>query len=99
MKRYLSALKYAKMMIGNSSSGTTEGPAMRIPVINIGDRQKGRHLCSNIIQTGKKYQEIKKSLTAALNMSVDLHDIDYWGDGKTSSRIFTIFEEYLCAKE
>lgn len=43
VKRYLSALKYAEMMIGNSSSGTTEGPALHIPTVDIGDRQQGRY--------------------------------------------------------
>ncbi len=42
MKRYLSAVKYAAMVIGNSSSGIIEVPSFRIPTINIGDRQKGR---------------------------------------------------------
>jgi len=40
--RYLSAMKYASAVIGNSSSGIVEAPSFRIPTINIGDRQKGR---------------------------------------------------------
>ena len=39
MKRYLSALKYSSMVIGNSSSGLVEAPSFHIPTINIGDRQ------------------------------------------------------------
>ena len=97
--RYLSLMKQVVLMIGNSSSGVVEAPTMRIPVINIGDRQKGRHMCSNIIQTGKDYNEIRKSISKALSTPVDVHDIEYWGDGKTSARIFKLFEEYLCAKE
>jgi UDP-hydrolysing UDP-N-acetyl-D-glucosamine 2-epimerase len=40
--RYLSAMKYAAAVIGNSSSGIVEAPSFKIPTINIGDRQKGR---------------------------------------------------------
>lgn len=40
--RYLEALHVFDVMIGNSSSGIIEGPLVGIPVINIGNRQKGR---------------------------------------------------------
>ncbi len=48
-KRYLSLLKYADIMLGNSSSGIIEAPSFRLPVVNIGDRQKGRLRAENII--------------------------------------------------
>ena len=38
MMRYLSALKYCEMVIGNSSSGILEAPSFKIPTVNIGDR-------------------------------------------------------------
>ena len=49
MRRYLSALKYASMVIGNSSSGIIEAPSFRIPTVNIGDRQKGRVRADSVI--------------------------------------------------
>ena len=36
-------------MLGNSSSGIIEAPSFRLPVVNIGDRQKGRLRAENII--------------------------------------------------
>ena len=39
--RYLSLLKNAAIMVGNSSSGLIEAPSFELPVVNIGDRQKG----------------------------------------------------------
>ena len=39
---YLSLLKYADLMIGNSSSGLCEAPTFGLPAVNIEDRQKGR---------------------------------------------------------
>jgi len=50
--RYLSALKYASAMVGNSSSGIVEAPAMRTATVNIGNRQKGSWQQS-LILTGK----------------------------------------------
>lgn len=41
-KRYLSAMKYCRAVVGNSSSGVIETPSFGIPSINIGNRQKGR---------------------------------------------------------
>lgn len=38
--RYLSAVKHAAAVIGNSSSGIIEVPAFDVPTVNIGDRQK-----------------------------------------------------------
>ena len=36
-------------MIGNSSSGIIETPLFNLPVINLGNRQKGRVMPKNII--------------------------------------------------
>jgi GDP/UDP-N,N'-diacetylbacillosamine 2-epimerase (hydrolysing) len=47
--KYLSLLKHAAVMIGNSSSGIIEAPSFKLPVVNIGERQKGRIRAKNII--------------------------------------------------
>jgi GDP/UDP-N,N'-diacetylbacillosamine 2-epimerase (hydrolysing) len=48
-RRYLSALKYAEVVVGNSSSGLIEAPSFHIPTVNIGDRQKGRIRSGSVI--------------------------------------------------
>ena len=65
MRRYLSALRYAEMMIGNSSSGIVEGPAMHIPTVNIGDRQKGRIMADSIISCGAEKDQITAAMEKA----------------------------------
>ena len=57
-QRYLSLLKNASVMVGNSSSGIIEAPAFQLPVVNIGDRQKGRIKDANVIEV----KECKKEL-------------------------------------
>jgi len=47
--RYLSAMNYVDLVIGNSSSGIIEAASFKKPVINIGDRQKGRLQGKNVI--------------------------------------------------
>ena len=50
-RRYLSLLRHAAAMVGNSSSGRIfiEAPALKVPVINIGSRQYDRLRASNVI--------------------------------------------------
>lgn len=94
-RRYLSLMKQVRFVIGNSSSGIVEAPALRIPVVNIGNRQKGRHLCSNVIQTETDYGAVKRGVEKAITYEVDASDVDYWGDGKTSGRIVEILEKVI----
>ena len=46
---YLSLLAHADLMVGNSSSGLVEAPSFELPVVNIGDRQRGRIRAQNVI--------------------------------------------------
>jgi len=96
MKRYLSALKYADMMIGNSSSGTTEGPAMKIPVIDIGDRQKGRVFSDCLIHCEPQRDDIKKAMDKAATTEfrkISQKVVNPFGDGTTSTRMVQILKE------
>lgn len=91
--RYLSFMKYADMVVGNSSSGIIEAPFMGTPVVNIGNRQKGRHICNNVICCGNNVEEISQSLLKA-QASKRIVDT-YWGDGKSSKRIVSEIKKYL----
>ena len=63
--RYLSALKYVDIVIGNSSSGLTEAPSFKTATINIGDRQKGRIKAESVLNCLPKKQSIIKSVKYA----------------------------------
>ncbi|KAJ52332.1 GDP/UDP-N,N'-diacetylbacillosamine 2-epimerase (hydrolysing) [Clostridium tetanomorphum] len=90
-KRYLSLLKSAHVMIGNSSSGIIEAPTFKIPVINIGDRQKGRLRSNNIIDVGYEKEEIIKAINRVLYDKEFKENLNYienlYGDGNVSKRI------------
>lgn len=67
MRRYLSAMKYTAVVIGNSSSGVVETPAFGTPTVNIGDRQKGRFIAENVICTSAEKEDILAGIKKALS--------------------------------
>lgn len=64
--RYLSALKYCSIVVGNSSSGIIEAPSFHIPTVDIGDRQKGRAASGSIIHCGTSVESIDHALCKAM---------------------------------
>ena len=65
MVRYLSALRYCEMVIGNSSSGIVEAPSFKIPTVNIGDRQLGRIRAESIIDCMNGIDSISTAISTA----------------------------------
>ncbi|MFT8348042.1 UDP-N-acetylglucosamine 2-epimerase [Clostridium saccharoperbutylacetonicum] len=95
-KRYLSLLKYADAMLGNSSSGIIEAPSFKLPVINIGDRQNGRLRSNNIIDAGYNKEEIIESINKVLfdkNFKANLTNVEnIYGSGNVSENIVNILK-------
>ena len=55
-------MKYVDCVLGNSSSGILEAPSLRIPTINIGDRQEGRLKANSVIDS----KPVKKSILQSI---------------------------------
>ncbi len=94
VKRYLSALKYSKLVLGNSSSGIVEAPALGIPTVNIGDRQKGRMISESVVCCNAVSTDIQNAITKVLSPDFQenaKHVISPFGNGSTSELI----EKYL----
>jgi UDP-hydrolysing UDP-N-acetyl-D-glucosamine 2-epimerase len=64
--RYLAILREADVLVGNSSSGLTEAPSFGTPVVNIGDRQKGRLRAANVIDVPASAPQIRSAIRRAL---------------------------------
>ncbi len=95
-RRYLGLLRIADVMVGNSSSGIIEAPSFKLPVVNIGDRQRGRVRAANVIDCGVQQQEISKALDQALSREFrkSLKDlVNPYGRGRTSSQIVSVLKE------
>lgn len=89
-KLYLSAMRYASFVIGNSSSGIIETPSFCIPTINIGNRQRGRLQADSVINCSAD----KDSLVSAIQMAVSDDFIErckmvgnVYGQGNAAPRI------------
>lgn len=95
--RYLSALQYIDVVVGNSSSGIYEAPIFKKPTINIGDRQKGRLMPKSIINCEPKYQDIDQALNKAFNKNFRngiQKEKSIYGDGNTTNRILEILNSF-----
>ncbi len=65
--KYLSVMKYARAMIGNSSSGIIESGALKIPSLTIGGRQSGRERGPNVIEVGYDTSSIQRGIKKVLS--------------------------------
>jgi GDP/UDP-N,N'-diacetylbacillosamine 2-epimerase (hydrolysing) len=85
--RYVSLLRIATLMIGNSSSGLVEAPAFNLPVVNIGTRQEGRMRSNNVIDVDCIRSEIIRGLEWAQGYDRTGYCPNPYGDGNSSGRI------------
>lgn len=96
--RYLSALKNAAMVIGNSSSGLVEAPSFGIPTINIGDRQRGRLQSDSVINCKPVADEIVEAMRLALSEEFSIkarNTVNPYGDGRVSDKIADTILRFL----
>lgn len=93
--RYLSVMRLCGVVVGNSSSALVEAPYLKIPAVNIGNRQKGRIMADNIISCSNECEDIveaiNKSLTNEFKEKVK-HIESLYGEGNTSEEIVKILE-------
>ena len=93
--RYLSAIKHAAAVIGNSSSGIIEVPAMDVPTVNIGMRQKGRLAAKSVLHCDADTASIQKAISAALKREYKLADEKIhnpYGQGDASRQVIQLLK-------
>ncbi|MEK7144838.1 MAG: UDP-N-acetylglucosamine 2-epimerase [Patescibacteria group bacterium] len=64
---YLALLKESDIVVGNSSSGIVEAGFFHKPVVDIGNRQKGREHGRNVIHVPYDEQKISRAITTGLS--------------------------------
>jgi len=87
---YFSLMSHAAAMVGNSSSGIIEAASFKLPVVNIGNRQRGRVRERNVIQVGYDCDDILAGIRQALSPQFreELQDlVNPYGDGNAAERI------------
>jgi UDP-hydrolysing UDP-N-acetyl-D-glucosamine 2-epimerase len=88
--RFGSFLRQAWVMVGNSSAGIVEAPAVKLPVVNIGSRQRGRAMASNVLSVDGEPGSIRAALARveepAFRLALASCRSPY-GDGTASAQI------------
>jgi UDP-N-acetyl-D-glucosamine 2-epimerase, UDP-hydrolysing len=94
--RYLSAIKFVDIVLGNSSSGISEVPSFKKATINIGDRQKGRTKASSVIDTSPIKEEILAAIKKAYSKEFEQilkNTINPYDGGNPSKKMIKILKE------
>jgi UDP-hydrolysing UDP-N-acetyl-D-glucosamine 2-epimerase len=95
-QRYLSLMHLAEMVIGNSSSGIIEAPALGVPTVNIGHRQAGRLMAESIVNTHLDRESIisaiEKVLLPDFKQKIGFAKSLY-GKDETSQKILSILKQ------
>lgn len=102
MIRYLTLMKFADFIIGNSSSGIIEAPYFKTPTVNIGNRQKGRYRHPSIIDCKCNLKEIEEAITLSLNKEfiLNIQNMKYeFGDTNVSNKMLDALRKLLPMKE
>ena len=91
---FVNLMRRASCMLGNSSAGILEAPLLKLPVINVGNRQRGRLHAENVQFVPHDRDQISAAIQRAI------HDESYrdsvvtcsnpYGDGKSSARVADI---------
>ncbi len=92
---YWSLLRRVSAMVGNSSSGIMEAPALQLPVVNVGIRQQGRQRARNVIDSPAYPVQITQALqrvsSAAFVAGLGGMSNPY-GDGDAARRIVQVLK-------
>lgn len=93
--RYLSAVKHAAAVIGNSSSGIIEVPAFDVPTVNIGSRQKGRLAAKSVLNAAATKESISNAINLAVSRKYKAEDENIanpYGQGDSSKQVIEMIK-------
>lgn len=92
---YATLLAGAAALVGNSSSGIIEAPLLRVPAVNVGERQAGRTRGDNVIEAPAEAGAIAAALRRALDpaLRAALSGRSPYGDGRAAPRILDLLVE------
>lgn len=93
---YLSMLKFASAMVGNSSSGILEAASFGLPVLNIGNRQSGRERSGNVIDATWETASMRFGITKVLSSEFRAKCRtlgNCYGRGQAATRIASVLRQ------
>jgi UDP-hydrolysing UDP-N-acetyl-D-glucosamine 2-epimerase len=94
--RYLALMRASAVVVGNSSSGIVEAPALKVPTVNLGDRQKGRLRAPSVIDCAETRNAIQGAIAQALDLEFRARlteTVSPYGAGDAAQKIKTILKQ------
>ena len=96
---FIELLRNSEFLIGNSSCGILESPAIGLPSINLGLRQKGRVKAKSVFSVIKPTADnLNRTIDECLKINRN-QNFSLFGDGNSSSKICNILQEIDINKE
>ncbi len=96
-KTFINLLRNAKALVGNSSMGILEAPFYHLPVVNVGNRQKGRLNAGNVHFVPADRKSIRQGLNKACLDQAYRKKVkkikNPYGDGNTSARTIKVLKK------
>jgi len=96
--RYLSVMAQVNAVVGNSSSGLYEAPSLKVPTVNIGNRQKGRLQAASVLNCPIEAQAISQAVSKAFDLDCS-GVMNPYGDGESSARIIGVLKSICAPKQ
>lgn len=94
---FVNLQRKAALLLGNSSAGILEAPFLKLPVVNVGNRQKQRQHAENILFVPHNKDAIKEAMLKAINdedfKAICKNCDNPYGDGYSGERIARIIAE------
>lgn len=100
-QRYLSLMKVCDVVLGNSSSGIIEAPAMGVATVNIGERQTGRLRAPSVIDCSEQQQDITQALEQSLASefkTLTAKRVSCYGQGNSTKEMVEQLEKVLLSE-
>jgi GDP/UDP-N,N'-diacetylbacillosamine 2-epimerase (hydrolysing) len=92
--RYLAAIKHCALMLGNTSSGFVEAAYFPTKVVNLGNRQLGRIMTPNIINSELNCDSILQSIAKAESLNISKSD-NIYGNGNAAEKALGYIYHHL----
>jgi UDP-N-acetylglucosamine 2-epimerase (non-hydrolysing) len=90
---YLPVLAAADLVVGNSSSGILEAASFGVPVVNVGDRQRGRVSSANVVDAAEGRASVEAAIRRCLAPAFREQArgvVNAYGDGRAAGRIVEV---------
>lgn len=95
---YLNIFKHASVLLGNSSMGIIDASFLKIPTVNIGNRQAGRERGRNVVDSGYDETSIRRAIARVTSPAVRqkiAHSSSPYGDGHAAEKIVRFIESNI----